>query len=71
MARHHLDQTLRFLYREMLKNQRALPKDERVGFQTWCRRCGILAPEDWVAIRRNEVLISDLDGGGSLEEDYD
>lgn len=71
MVRHRLDQTLRYLYQEMLKEQRAMPKDKRMGFQAWCHQNGILAPEDWAAIRRNEILVSDLDGGGSLEEDYD
>lgn len=66
----YLDPALRFLYKEMLKEQENLPESERVGFQAWCKRHGIMAPEDWDAVRKYEISISSLDGAIAPDEDY-
>lgn len=67
----HLDQTLKFLYSQMLKEQEGLPPAKRMGFQAWCKKHGILAPEDWESIRRYEITVSSLDGAARPDEDFD
>lgn len=68
MARHHLaDPALRYLYREMLKENKGLPPEKRVGFQAWLRRSGIMSPEDIAAVERFEV--ASLDEYGDHAED--
>jgi hypothetical protein len=49
-----MDKALTFLYVRMLKDQEALPIEEREGFQKYCRRYGILAPEDEASIETFE-----------------
>ena len=43
------------------------PEAERIGFQAYCRKHGILAPEDSASIDRFEVPLSET----GYEEDYD
>jgi hypothetical protein len=59
--RHRLnDPALRCFYRDLQELNKTLPPDRRVGFQTYCRQHGILAPEDIEAVRRFEVSVSDI-----------
>lgn len=60
------DPTLKFLYSKMREENASKPPSERIGFQAYCRKHGILAPEDIQAIERFEIPFSEV---GYEEED--
>lgn len=69
-GRHRLnDPVLTLLYADMKRQNAELPPEKRIGFQTYCRQYGILAPEDWEAIRRFEVSVSDIWNDSHITED--
>lgn len=67
MSKHLFDPTLKFLYQMYLKEQKAVPEPDRIGFDAWLRTAGILNPTAYDSIRRFEV--ASLDEAVATEED--
>lgn len=75
MGRWHLDDAMKFLMSKYREEMATLPEDQRIGFDAYCRRSGILSPQQLASIAKREVVFSDLPHGGAEvtgeEEEYE